>query len=111
MEQTKEQRVLQQVINEAWENEAFKAELLGNPIKAIEKLTGEKLSLPEGKELIVRDQTHENVIYINIPQVAEVDVELTDNQLEAVSGGVVGDGGCIPDPIGDKIRNTFKGLL
>ena len=66
MEFTREQEVLQQVINEAWENKAFKAELMANPVAAIENLTGEKLDL-KGKELIVRDQTDESTIYINSP--------------------------------------------
>ena len=87
MELTKEQEVLQQVINEAWENEAFKAELMANPVAAIENLTGEKLDL-KGKELIVRDQTDESTIYINIPQEQNLeDVELNEEQLEAVAGG------------------------
>ncbi len=112
MELTKEQEVLQKVINEAWENESFKAELMANPVAAIEKLTGEKLNL-KGKELIVRDQTDEETIFINIPAAPEVDVELNEEQLEAVAGGVHG-GGCTPDPVGDKIReatDTFKGML
>jgi len=87
MELTKEQEVLQQVINEAWKNETFKAELLVNPVAAIENLTGEKLDL-KGKKLFVRDQTDEKTIYINIPQEQNLeDVELNEEQLEAVAGG------------------------
>jgi len=94
MELTKEQEVLQQVINEAWENEVFKKELMANPVKAIEKLTGEKLQLPEGKTLAVRDQTDEEAIYINIPPTAEVDTELNEDELEKVAGGCqIGDCG------------------
>jgi len=47
MELTKEQKVLQQVVNEAWENETFKQELLKNPHEAIQKLTGQQVQLPE----------------------------------------------------------------
>ena len=87
MEFTREQEVLQQVINEAWENKAFKAELMANPVAAIENLTGEKLDL-KGKELIVRDQTDESTIYINIPAEQSLeDVELNEEQLEEVAGG------------------------
>jgi len=106
MKITKEQEVLQQVINEAWENETFKAELTANPVLAIEKLTGEKLDLG-GKELIVRDQTDESTIFINIPAEQEVNAELSEEQLEAVSGGVIGGpngDGCTP------VFNPFKGL-
>jgi len=88
MEFTKEQEVFQQVIQEAWENENFKKELMHNPLEAIEKLTGTKVSLPEGKTLIVRDQTDEATVYINIPAEQKMDdVELNEEQLEIVAGG------------------------
>ncbi len=90
MESTKEQKLLQEVISKAWEDSAFKQELLTNPVKAIETLTGVKLTLPEGKTLIVRDQTDESTVYINIPADKKMeDVELNEEQLELVSGGVV----------------------
>ena len=88
MEFTKEQEVFQQVVQEAWENESFKKELMDSPIAAIEKLTGTKLSLPEGKTLVVRDQTDESTVYINIPAEQKMDdVELNEEQLEVVAGG------------------------
>lgn len=87
MELTKEQQVLQQVINEVWENETFKAELMENPVTAIEKLTGETLNL-QGKELVIRDQTDEDTVYINIPQKPNLeDMELNEEQLDAAAGG------------------------
>jgi hypothetical protein len=88
METTNEQKVLQQIINEAWENEAFKTELISNPLKAIEKLTGHRLKLKENQSLEVRDQTDESTIYINIPARHNMeDVELNEEQLEAIAGG------------------------
>ncbi|MBU2974971.1 hypothetical protein [Zobellia sp. B3R18] len=88
MELSNEQQVLQTVINEAWENENFKNELLENPLLAIEKLTGQRVQVPEGKTLVVRDQTNENTIYINIPaEVKLEDVELGEKELELVAGG------------------------
>lgn len=114
MEITKEQEVLKRVINKAWEDETFKQELIENPVTAIEKFIGERLNIPEGKELIVRDQTSDKIIYINIPAEEILDdVELNEEQLSSVAGGIEGKG-CISDPIGDKIRegsNTFNGLL
>ncbi len=89
MEITKEQQLFQQVINEAWENESFKKELMTAPVAAIEKLTGEKVSLPAGKTLVVRDQTDAETVFINIPAApATEDVELNEAQLEAVAGGI-----------------------
>ena len=88
MKTTNEQQVLQQVINEAWENEGFKVELMAEPLKAIEKLTGKKVELPKGKTLVVRDQTDAATIYINIPaEICMDDVELNEEQLEVVAGG------------------------
>ncbi len=88
MEFTKEQKLLQEVIHKAWEDESFKQELVANPVAAIEKLTGQKVDLPEGKTLVVRDQTNESTVYINIPAEPNMeDVELNEEQLEAVSGG------------------------
>ena len=45
MENTKNQEVLNQIIQEAWGNADFKAALLENPVPAIEALTGEKISI------------------------------------------------------------------
>lgn len=88
MELTKEQKLFQTIINKAWEDEAFKQELINNPYEAIENLTGEKVQLPAGKKLVVRDQTNDEVIYINIPTEQKMDdVELNEEELEAVAGG------------------------
>ena len=108
MESTQEQQLFHQVISEAWKDAAFKAELMADPAGAIERLTGQKVNLPAGKTLVVRDQTDENVVYVNVTasQIAD-GVELNEEQLEAVAGGVHGDDGCISDPIGDAIRDAL----
>jgi hypothetical protein len=104
MEFSKEQKSYGEIVQKAWENADFKKELTANPIAAIEKLTGKKVNLPAGKTLVVRDQTDESTVYINIPAKPEVDVELNEDQLELVAGGVIdGPGGCYPPvypPIG-----------
>ena len=88
MEITQEQKLYQEVIQKAWEDVEFKKELTVNPLEAIEKLTGVRLNLPEGKRIVVRDQTDESTVYINIPAKQEMDdVELNEEQLEAVAGG------------------------
>lgn len=89
---TKEQELISEIIKKAWEDESFKKDLIANPLSAIEKLTGKTVNLGEGKTLVVRDQTSESAIYINIPAKEEVDAELTEDQLEAVAGGVSIDG-------------------
>ncbi|UHG94885.1 NHLP leader peptide family RiPP precursor [Spirosoma oryzicola] len=91
MEFTKEQNLYAEIVQKAWEDDQFKSELLANPIPAIEKLTGQKPSLPQGKTLVVRDQTDESIVYINIPAKFNTeDVELNEDQLETVAGGAKG---------------------
>lgn len=87
MEQRK-QEVIEVIISKAWEDINFRKELIADPVKAIEKLTGVKVVLPEGKSLIVNDQTDKSIIYVNIPAEPEIEsMELTEEQLEAVAGG------------------------
>ena len=88
MELTKEQKLFQSVIEKAWENDAFKKELIENPVETIEKFTGVSLNIPEGKKIVVRDQTDSSVTFINIPPSQVIrDVELNEEQLELVAGG------------------------
>ena len=106
MELSKEQRLLSTILNEAWENETFKDNLMSNPVEAIEELTGQKISVPAGKRLIVRDQSNPDEIYINIPQrPVEEDMELDEAQLDVISGG-----GPTPPKITDPAAN-LNGLL
>lgn len=89
MEFTQEQKSYAEIVQKAWDDAEFKKKLLSNPVEVIEKLVGKKLNLPAGKTLVVRDQTDESTVYINIPEELQniVDVELDDEQLEAVAGG------------------------
>lgn len=99
MEFTQEQKLYAEIVHKAWEDAQFKSELVADPAAAIEKLTGQKLNLPQGKTLVVRDQTDEQTVYINIPAKPNTeDVELNEDQLEAVAGGIIGEDGCIPVP-------------
>jgi hypothetical protein len=78
------------LIKKAWKSSEFKEQLIENPTKTIEDLTNQKFTLPEGKSLIVEDQTSESHIYINIPAKPDFDeLELSDEQLEMVSGGIL----------------------
>ena len=90
MEFTQDQKMYAEIVQKAWEDADFKKELVANPVAAIEKFTGRKLNLPEGKTIVVRDQTDESVVYINIPAASKqsVDVELNEEQLDTVSGGI-----------------------
>lgn len=89
MEITQEQKLNAQVVQKAWEDAQFKKELMSNPVQAMEKLTGQKLNLPQGQKLVVVDQTDETTVYLNIPRQVDVDaLELTEEQLEQVAGGI-----------------------
>lgn len=89
MEITQEQKLNSQVIQKAWEDPQFMSELIANPVATIEHLTGHKISLPEGQKLVVVDQSDASTVYFNVPQRISVDtLELTEEQLEMVAGGI-----------------------
>jgi hypothetical protein len=84
----RKQQVIQKVISKAWEDFRFRKELLASPVAAIEKLTGARVLMPEGKELIVVDQTDRSKVYLNIPAAPEIEnLELSEDQLEVIAGG------------------------
>lgn len=85
----KGQELMQELISRSWENENFKQRLIENPAAVIEEVTGRPVHLPEGKRIVVQDQSNDNVVYINIPAQPNLDeLELTDEQLEKVAGGL-----------------------
>ncbi|MGH1387219.1 NHLP leader peptide family RiPP precursor [Kordia sp.] len=88
MELTKKQKLIETIVQKSWEDDAFKQELIANPVKVIESIIGEPLDLDEGKTIIVNDQTDASNVYINIPPQLDLDdVELTEEQLEIIAGG------------------------
>ncbi|MCK8496022.1 NHLP leader peptide family RiPP precursor [Spirosoma sp. RP8] len=103
MKFTQEQKLYAEIVHKAWDDAQFKAELIANPVAAIEKLTGQKISLPQGKTLVVSNQTDASTVYINIPAKPNTeDVELNEDQLEAVSGGakgIIGSGDWTTGPV------------
>jgi hypothetical protein len=72
MEQRK-QEIIQTVISKAWEDSNFRKELIADPVTAIEKLTGVKIVLPEGKTLVIADQTDKSKVFVNIPSEPEME--------------------------------------
>lgn len=88
---TQEQQIqgvelIKTLAQKAWESSAFKDQLVNNPVSAIESVTGQKINT--GAKFVVEDQTNESIIYLNIPRKLDIDeLELTDEQLEMVSGG------------------------
>ena len=87
MEQRK-QEIIQSVISKAWEDSNFRKELIADPVTAIERLSGIKIILPEGKTLVIADQTDKSKVYLTIPSEPEMEnMELTEEQLESIAGG------------------------
>ena len=95
MKYTQEQQkqgaeLMKALVEKAWENANFKDQLVKNPTVAIENFTGKNFTMPEGKKVVVEDQTDSSVIYLNIPAEPNLDeLELSNEQLELVAGGVV----------------------
>jgi hypothetical protein len=90
MEFTQEEKMYSDIVQKAWEDNAFKEELIANPVATIEGFTGKKMNLPEGKTLLVKDQSNDSFLYFNIPVKSKVeDVELNENQLDIVAGGSI----------------------
>ncbi|MCK8496019.1 class IIb bacteriocin, lactobin A/cerein 7B family [Spirosoma sp. RP8] len=80
--------VVNELIEKSFKNSSFKSDLLDNPHAAIEALYGTVIS--KEVNIVVEDQSDPAYIYINIPAKPNLDeVELTDEQLEMVSGGEV----------------------
>jgi hypothetical protein len=94
MKYTQEQQkqgaeLMKALVEKAWENASFKDQLVKNPTAAIEEFTGKGFTMPEGKKVVVEDQTDNSVIYLNIPAEPNLDeLELSAEQLEKISGGL-----------------------
>lgn len=87
-QQVKGAELLKTLAQKAWESSAFKEQLINNPVATIGQVTGNDLANLNGKRIVVEDQTDESVIYLNIPAKVDLDeLELTEEQLETISGG------------------------
>jgi len=85
-EQQKGQELYQELVQKAWEDTNFKERLIEDPNAVIAEITGKKAS---DRKIIVEDQSNDSYIYLNIPTKPHLDeLELTEEQLEAVSGGL-----------------------
>lgn len=79
--------LLENIVQTAQNDEEFKSNLIENPKKVIKERYG--LTPKPSMNFVVEDQTDSSVIYLNIPRKLHSDeVELTDEQLEEVSGGL-----------------------
>jgi hypothetical protein len=88
-QQEKGAELIKTLTQKAWESSAFKEQLVKNPVATIEQIVGKELTTLNDKRIVVEDQTDESVIYFNIPAKMNLDeLELTEEQLEMVAGGL-----------------------
>ena len=72
------------LIAKAWQNEAFKQELISNPKAVYERELGQQL--PENLQIRVMEETSDT-LYLTLPKTPQVSEELSEEALEAVAGG------------------------
>ena len=61
------QRLIQLLTETALRNEVFKQQLISDPIRTIEKVTGKPSHFPKGIRIQVEDQSDASIIFINLP--------------------------------------------
>ena len=82
------QNLFQELVEKAWDSTSFKNQLISNPKSVITEVSGKDLKLLQDKKIVVEDQTDKSIIYLNIPAKLTLDdLELTDKQMEVMSGG------------------------
>lgn len=93
-EQTQNQELYAQVVEKAWMDSDFKKGLIANPVYVIKKEFGATVHVPQGKTLVVLDQSEftnieqeDDKSYFVIPENTQKELELTEEELEIVSGG------------------------
>lgn len=88
-QEAKGTELVKTLVEKAWESASFKERLMRNPEATIAEVTGKHLTNTD-KKIVVVDQTDESVVYINIPAKVDVsELELTEEQLEQVAGGIL----------------------
>lgn len=87
-QQEKSQELYRELIQRAWKESTFKDELINSPKEVIARVSGEKFII--NANIVVEDQTDNDIVYLNLPRKFSLDnFELSDEQLESVSGGDV----------------------
>ena len=90
---TEQQKTLQeQIMARAMKDDAFRQQLLSNPMGVLERELG--ITLPQGMTIQVHEDTPTTVHLVLPPERSGQPQELSDAELEQASGG--GGIGCVP---------------
>jgi hypothetical protein len=82
------QALLNSLINKAQDDQVFRNELITNPYQVLENFGCPKDNFSNEFKFSFEDQTDDSIIYLNIPRKVDLEnLELSDEQLEIVSGG------------------------
>ena len=80
------ENILNNIYHKCWEDKSFISKLESDPINTLENFTNRKIN--KSISIVVDNQSSSDHIYLNIPRKIDPDsLELTDKQLEMVSGG------------------------
>jgi hypothetical protein len=74
-----------QIVAKAWADETFKNRLLSNPSAVFQEVG---LDVPRGVQVRVVENT-DQIVHLTLPANPNTD-ELSENELEGVSGGILG---------------------
>lgn len=84
---TKGKKLLELVKAKAQKDIEFREELIKYPKNTLEKIPGVRLK-KSSVNVVVENQMNPNFVYLNIPRKVDIDdYELTDDELESISGG------------------------
>lgn len=84
-----QKNIVNDLVEKSYNNSNFKKEFISNPKKLIESEYNVKVH--DDIKLVVEDQSDVSTVYFNIPRKVDIDaLELTEEQLERVSGGSSG---------------------
>jgi lactobin A/cerein 7B family class IIb bacteriocin len=80
--------LISELIQKSWTDISFKENFIKEPLQVIKKHSDQNIDTSKKIKIIVNDQTDPEVIFFNIPRKLKIeDLELSDKDLEKVSGG------------------------
>ncbi len=89
--QKKSHEMLNTIYQKCWDDKGFIKKLESSPNETLDILFKRTTNSSKNLNIVVEDQTDTSIIYFNLPAKPNYEsMELSDEQLELVSGGEVG---------------------